>query len=547
MEYQFEPRKINPARLCFGLANIGYKSFAAIEDIIDNSVGAKAKKIEIHIEVSESKTLTEKGSIARIRIIDNGNGMNNEVIRKALDIGSDVEYDSQSLSKYGLGLKSAGLSLGERIQVYSKTETDGFSHCLTLDLETIRTEEDYGVIISETSEAQRNHLSGYHHGTVIDISEIINHDTVNLLKNKLIERLGVLYYEFIISDDPLVFSIHIKDKVFNINARDILYRDNSNPAFDEYDYDCKTPCKLLIGKEIDIPNAPAGTPPVILNLSVFPQAKMATYSGFSPEERAIIKGYGVSLSNSGFFIYRNNRLIRWGDNLSIVDRDLRTLRGRIDITTEHDELLNVDVSKQNLDLPEEFLDSLALVCRIPKDDAIKATKKCSSKFESNEDKEGESASDTVIDVIEEDPDTYIEEVDEEDKKARRAKIIKDTSASSNDDEESDDVKIKKIVYKDYLLSQTLWDFRLDPEYGTIVHINKAHPFYQLVLKSLNAADPKRQAIECFIYCLAVGEIKTKENLHDIDFEDIQKVMKKYNVVVSWNLQNWSAHNQNLFD
>jgi hypothetical protein len=549
MKTHFEKRAINPARLCFGLANIGYKSYAAVEDIIDNSVTAGARNIDICIITHGSKALTEKGSIDRIRMTDDGKGMDNEIIRKALDIGSDIDYQEHSLSKYGLGLKSAGLSLGDRIQVYSKTVKQGFSDCLTLDLTTIREENEYGVMVSTISESQRKVLEGLDHGTVVDISEVTSGDTVNALKNKLIDRLGVLYYEFIKDNIPLKITLHVRDNKFEIASKDILHREISDDHFDAYHYECKKPCRLLIDKEITIPDAPDKTPPVIVNLTTFPQASMAKFSGFTKEEQDLIKYYGVSSTNSGFFIYRNRRLIRWADNLGIVDRDLRTLRGRIDISTEHDELLNVDVSKQNLELPEKFLDSLALLCRIPKANAKKAYDLCSVKLSNNDDKEGESASDSVIDIVEEDPGTHVEPIDEKDKAKRREKIISETGELPDTAPNSTetDVKIRKVVYKDYLHTSNLWDFRLDPEYGTIVHINKSHPFYQLVLINLDAADPQRQAIECFIYCLAVGEVKTRENLQQVDYKEIQHVMTRYNQTVSWNLMNWTAHNQNLFD
>ncbi|GAB3478384.1 ATP-binding protein [Marinomonas epiphytica] len=548
----FEPREINAARLCVGLANIGYKSYAAIEDIIDNSVAAGAGQIRIIIDVHENKTLTEKGSISRVRIIDNGRGMDDAVIRKALDIGSEVDYEANSLSKYGMGLKSAGLSLGDRIQVFS-VQKGIFSDCLTLDMETIRDNEAYGVLVAPVSDSQKQLFIDGDCGTVIDISEINNYDTVNTLKKRLLDRLGVIYFEYLngSTQNHLSISLQIKDKQFNVAPKDIMYKELSSDRFIESDYDCKTPCKLLTDEALSLPNAPSGVSPIKLNLTVFPQQKMHTYAGFTKEERELIKEYNVSLPNSGFFIYRNNRLIRWGDNLGIVDRDLRTLRGRIDISTEHDELLNVDVSKQNLELPDEFLDALSLKCRIPKEDANKAFKLCSARFEGAENNEGASASDSVIDIEEEDPNTYTEQDDPAETKRRTDEIIKTNGPisveSNTPNNDNNDVRIKKIVYKDYLSVPNLWEFRLDPDYGTIVHINKSHPFYQLVLKSLNAIDPKRQAIECFIYCLAVGELKTKQNLKAVEYEDTKKVMDRYNQIVSWNLQNWTAHNQDLFD
>ena len=352
----FEPRKVNPSRLLFGLANIGYKPYAAIEDIIDNAVSAaRAANIKVKIDIFEGKTFTEKSNIERITVLDDGTGMDDEVIRKALDIGSEVNYEEMSLSKYGFGLKSAGLSLGQKITVVSKTQYSGFSNCLILDANYIRDKEEYGVLIGEVGEEYQKQLAHSEHGTIVSVSDISITDTANSLKNKLLSRLGAIYYEFLSrSENKLCIEVIINDKSVNIEPIDILHRQDSLNKFDEYDYDCKTPCRVINSHPLVLSGSSEGSAPVIINATIFPQAKMANYPTFSAEEKESIRKYGVSGANSGFFIFRNDRLIRWGDNLGIIDRDLRTFRARIDITSEHDKLLNVDVSKQNLVLPEEF-------------------------------------------------------------------------------------------------------------------------------------------------------------------------------------------------
>ncbi|KAA1199058.1 hypothetical protein XV78_14605 [Vibrio cholerae] len=545
---KFESRKVNPSRLLFGLANIGYKPYAAIEDIIDNAVSAKAKNVKVIIDIFEGKTFTEKSNIERISVLDDGAGMDDEVIRKALDIGSDVNYEEMSLSKYGFGLKSAGLSLGKKITVVSKTQQTGFSNCLILDTSYIQNNGEYGVLVTEVSEEFQGQLSQSEHGTIVSISDISITDTANSLKNKLLSRLGAIYYEFISSSsNRLSIEVIINGKSVSIEPIDILHRQESLDSFDEYNYDCKTPCRVINGHKLYLSGSPEGVSPVIINATIFPQAKMASYPGFSPEEKENIKKYGVSGANSGFFIFRNGRLIRWGDNLGIIDRDLRTFRARIDITSEHDELLNVDVSKQNLVLPEEFLDDLSLICRIPKSIAKKAFDQCSILYESNDDREGEKSSYSVIDITEEDPITHIEPTDSNIKTERRKSMISSSSDEEIVRDEDGLSSISKIQYLDYLNNSNLWQTSLNPEYGTIVYINKSHQFYRLVLSNLKAADPKRQAIECFLYCVAVGENKTKENLASVDYEDIVKTLERFENVTSWNLQNWTAHNQDLFD
>ena len=89
-------------RLVDAIRRIGHSPTDAILDICDNAVQANASKIDIF--VSGQKTFD------RIEVADSGKGMNEELLTEALRLGSIVSYPSGSLSKYGLGLKSAALS-----------------------------------------------------------------------------------------------------------------------------------------------------------------------------------------------------------------------------------------------------------------------------------------------------------------------------------------------------------------------------------------------------------------------------------------------------
>ena len=65
-----------------------------ILDIVENSVAARADKIEIRISEDEKKDLLS------VEIIDNGIGMDKETAKKALD----PFYTSKTVRRFGLGL-----------------------------------------------------------------------------------------------------------------------------------------------------------------------------------------------------------------------------------------------------------------------------------------------------------------------------------------------------------------------------------------------------------------------------------------------------------
>ena len=84
--------------------------------------------------------------------------MSAEGIGRALDLGSsDLEYAQDTLSKFGLGLKSASFAQGKRLEVISG---DGESiHKEYVDLDDI--EEDYFSVEDDLSEEDKNLAEEY--------------------------------------------------------------------------------------------------------------------------------------------------------------------------------------------------------------------------------------------------------------------------------------------------------------------------------------------------------------------------------------------------
>ncbi len=114
----------NAKILIKALQNIGYKNNTAIADIVDNSIDAGANRIQIKIET--------KNKDFRILIADNGCGMSREVLDEALKLGSDTNHDDETdLGKFGMGLSTAGLSLGKRTTVITKIENGEYLESIT--------------------------------------------------------------------------------------------------------------------------------------------------------------------------------------------------------------------------------------------------------------------------------------------------------------------------------------------------------------------------------------------------------------------------------
>src|SRR5438093_767333 len=101
-----------PGRLINAVAKIGYDPEVAICDIMDNSVDAGATWIRLQLEPLIQESEGETDTIEKYIIADDGSGMDKETLVEAFTLGSERDYSPHSLGKFGLGLKSAGLSQG---------------------------------------------------------------------------------------------------------------------------------------------------------------------------------------------------------------------------------------------------------------------------------------------------------------------------------------------------------------------------------------------------------------------------------------------------
>lgn len=104
------------------LRKVGYKFTTAIGDIVDNSIAAKAAKIEIFFLVS--------GDVPYLEIRDNGSGMTPDELVENMSIGCKdplIEREPGDLGRFGSGLKTASFSQARKLTVITRAEGKGIA------------------------------------------------------------------------------------------------------------------------------------------------------------------------------------------------------------------------------------------------------------------------------------------------------------------------------------------------------------------------------------------------------------------------------------
>ena len=102
----------------------GYRNAAyAVAELIDNSIQAKAKMVELLCADERSLVAErERESLDQLAVLDNGTGMDAETLEIALQFGNGSRLEEgkkQGMGRFGMGLPSASISQCMRVEVWS--------------------------------------------------------------------------------------------------------------------------------------------------------------------------------------------------------------------------------------------------------------------------------------------------------------------------------------------------------------------------------------------------------------------------------------------
>ena len=114
----------------------GYKNTAsAISELIDNSIDAKAKNIQILVfEKTVTKSNRPQKQISQIIVLDDGNGMNENDLKTSLQFGNGTKLDAdKGIGKFGIGLPNASVSQCKKVEVYTWQKNKSLYTYLDID------------------------------------------------------------------------------------------------------------------------------------------------------------------------------------------------------------------------------------------------------------------------------------------------------------------------------------------------------------------------------------------------------------------------------
>ena len=338
------------------LRKIGYSLETSIADILDNSITAKSKKIEIEIPYSDQCE-------PYISIKDDGAGMSKEELIENMRLGCkdpDQEREPGDLGRFGSGMKTASFSQAKKLIVISKVKGKP-PNAAIWDIERIEKENEWiletlaGKELSKISHLKIN--KDTKSGTQvlwlnIDRYEKVSHGSHHNLEQELVKdivnikrAIAVFFHRFI--------KVEQEDKK-DINKIKVIVNGDEIEAIDPFMRDCKgyqwSGDDVIIGREgktfIAIHNVPHP-------------------DKLKKQELDDIGGVEFYNSRQGFYIYRDKRLMIEGDWLGTHAAGFLGNRARVqvDMPSSMDHIWGTDVKKASFQFPPQVMHKFRTLSR----------------------------------------------------------------------------------------------------------------------------------------------------------------------------------------
>lgn len=335
------------ARVMEGLRDTGYDFNTAIADIVDNSIAADATKVEINILLAPDQSIT-------VYIADNGCGMGHNELHNAMRYGSNKRPNAASLGKFGLGLKTASTAFCKCLSVVSRDTGSEDVLKAQWDLDYIVEKNNWLLRWPEVTEDELDMLDAAAdggHGTLVvweKVDRLMRQYTSMTHANKALKRieeslrfhLSMTYQMFL--DHECTSAPNVK---INLNGVPVLFWDPFCTKIEGTDV------LLDLKQDVELPDGT--TAPLELKACVLPDINSFKTSDDKEYAR-------VSNDRQGFYVYRENRLIHYGDWMGMFTKEPHGSLLRVYLAFDHklDEYLNVDIKKSRILMDDGLYNSI---------------------------------------------------------------------------------------------------------------------------------------------------------------------------------------------
>lgn len=300
----------------------GYNLQTAVADIIDNSISARAKNVWIRYEWA--------GENSWVTITDDGYGMDRSELIKAMTPGSKDPKDDRDvhdMGRFGLGLKTSSFSQSKALTVLTRKENHNIIK-RHWDLDYVNETGKWNLLDYLSDPKFKVPLEKLSHGTTVlwqKMDRLVGHANVH---NEIARNVFLEEFEKVEEHLSLVFHRYMERNKLTIWMNGIKLSP-WDPFLKESEGG-----QLIASEKLD-------NNQVSIKCYVLPHI-----SKLNPDDRKKAKTQEW-YSLQGFYIYRNSRLLLYGDWLGLFPKNehFKNARILIDIPNHLDHDWKIDIKK----------------------------------------------------------------------------------------------------------------------------------------------------------------------------------------------------------
>lgn len=337
----------DPERMIEGLRDTGYKFNTAIADIIDNSIAARATRVDLQIHMDMRDNI-------RVSIADNGEGMDRAGILNAMTYGSRRRSDPSSLGKFGLGLKTASTAFCRVLSVVSRPSGEQPALQATWDLGHVAQNGWHLQLRDDPDGEALDHLQQVapnHSGTTVvwtQVDRLIKpyaQPGGNAAQNALSKAVKNLRDHV-----AMVFQRFLDPADLRSPTVEIRINDDKVHAWDPF---CVDVSDKVVEQTVDVVTTDDRKAQFVFRAYILPRKEEF-------ESDIALKKSRLGNEAQGIYIYRENRLIQEATWLGMYTKEPHgsLLRVEFSFTHELDEVFDIDFKKSQISLNEDLWTAL---------------------------------------------------------------------------------------------------------------------------------------------------------------------------------------------
>jgi hypothetical protein len=341
----------NPEFLIKSISEQGYSLETSLADLVDNSIFAKADKIEILVNI-EKEPFT-------MYLADNGLGMDEKTLRASMQFPSsspEASRDGSDLGRFGLGMKTASFSQTRRFTVLSRLKGEDKYKGRTWDVHLLKN-QSWKLLINQDEQIDE----------IIASYQKLSSECINAFE-------GFLPNTIVVWEGLYKFENYLEEKNRQTALKKELNEVTSEHlelVFHRFIERKNSPLQIRINNKILVPFNPFPT-----NEQGFRsiEDKQKSFgSDFIKIEGFVLPSRSINETRSqqtcwttstrslmdmeGIYIYRLDRIILFGGWNGVIKKapKLQLARLRVEIGNSADHLLHLNVAKSKVIIPHDLV------------------------------------------------------------------------------------------------------------------------------------------------------------------------------------------------